>query len=493
MKSSSEPQVTLRIRASDPTTEVFVVDGGFRKIADGVGSLKVDVDPGLYKVRFRAGTEQVDQLVDVTGEIPDVDVYGAPVEFRSVVPMHDTSTARADHSEAAARISRAAPTSFGAGSGLLLFLRDLADDPEPQPWGWVSLHRLDGSFVTSLAEGEQSPSGDFAGLHVELDPGAYRIRVDTGPVGIYEIFVHTAEEWQTQVFACVDDFWHRSDHVRRASLRDTAVLMSREGYSPNSEQVRMTELARQGLVTGRQVVRSGDLRDMLWMKYQNPMVALYGAHIMVRRGGVNHDLIDTVTRNLRRLIGHHPDVEALQLRPSAPNPPKDLAFTSPPMLRNSWELICKATLRRSRLVPHGSVTDLIANELIDSLPWLLHRVEGVEGTSPRQSEEKVSVAESERIIASLVERARTGQSKSMVQAIVEDPGAFSALEQSIAASAIGPAYRTREARAKDPALVESTQASPTRSAAAVFRNVNAPATSIARASRTLLDKLEEKM
>jgi len=401
MKSSSEPRVTLQINAADPATEIFVVDGQFHKIADGVSRLETKVEPGLYKVRFRAGSAQVDQLVEVTPTPPVQYVYGDPVEFQSVIPMGETSTERSDHTEAARVMSTEEPRRIGSGSGLFLFARDLADSPEPEPWYWMSVHHLDGSRVADLSDGEFGPDGDCAGMHFEVDPGTYRLRVNTGRVGTYEMFVRTAEEWQTQVFTCLEDFPHRNGSVRRAALRDAAVLMARPeiGYAPYSEQVRMAELARQGLVTGRPVVKFRELNEMLWMKWRDPMVALYGAHILVRRGNVDHDLLETVIRNLERLVGRHPDVDALRLRPGAPNAPQQLEFPSPPMLRQSWDLISTASLRRNRLVPPGSATDLIADNLAEGGPWLLHRADSLSSTDRPTP---ISVAKSQRMIAGLV-------------------------------------------------------------------------------------------
>jgi hypothetical protein len=292
------------------------------------------------------------------------------------------------------------------------------------------------------------------------------------------MFVVTAPEWQTQVFTLADDFWSGKDRVRRASLNSAAVFMTREGagFHANSEQARLTELARQGLATSRSVVRPGDLHDMLWAKYRNPMLAIYGAHLMLLEPPVNHELLKTVIHNLENLVGPHPDVLALQLWPAASTPPPSLHFPTPPMLRSSWELVSRGTRRRMSLVPADSISNRVADELLSSRPWLLHRV----GRTSRQPEESVSFAAATRMADDLMERASAGQAESIAQTILEQPDAFSSLEQSIASVTIGGALREGE-----------SDEEPTASVARVLRTLDAPATSIARSTNSLVQKLEE--
>ena len=67
-KSRSSRRVPFSVRASDATTEVFVIDNQLRRIAGGVGHVALDASPGVYKIRLRSGSTQRDHLVEVTPE-----------------------------------------------------------------------------------------------------------------------------------------------------------------------------------------------------------------------------------------------------------------------------------------------------------------------------------------------------------------------------------------------------------------------------------------
>jgi hypothetical protein len=92
-----------------------------------------------------------------------------------------------------------------------------------------------------------------------------------------------------------------------------------------------------------------EMRMMLQAKFGNPMLGIYGAHLLLLEGSVDVRLLRDVVGNLRRLLGiQHPDVEALALRAEGEPPP--LPFEHPPMLCRSWTLIVEASVSRPDLV-----------------------------------------------------------------------------------------------------------------------------------------------
>ena len=188
--------------------------------------------------------------------------------------------------------------------------------------------------------------------------------------------------------------------------------------------------------------------------------------------------------NLKNLIGPHPDVLALHLRPGAPTPPPGLQFAEPPMLRDSWDLISRASLRRHALVPSGSATDRVADRLLSSRPWLLHRVEDAEVFEDAD----VSFAEATRMIDTLMSRAEEGEAESLAELIISQPESFSPLEQSIASVTIGSALlnvKDETDQVQAPTKRESSS-----SIGKLLRSLDAPATSIARSTDSLVKKLE---
>lgn len=489
MKSSSERRIPLQVRAADASTEVFIADGRLRRIAKGVGEASVDVPPGIYKVRFRSGDEQRDELVEVSREDSEKVVSGALVRFRSAAPIADTATSREYHSEPAERMSRSEPMRIGQGSRLFLFARELHDGSEVDPWVGMSLHDLDGGRVAGFEDGgEMQSEPRYGALHLELDPGTYRLRVDTGPVGTYEMFVVTSAGWQTQVFMVCEDFDCAEGSVRRASLRDASVFMTRagEGFDADDEQLRLAELARQGLASGRSVVRPRDLNDMLWAKYSNPMLGVYGAHHILMRSPINHDLVVEVMRNLTSLLGPHPDVLALHLRPGAPTPPGELGFPTPPMLRDSWELITRGSHRRHRLVPRGSPAERLADDLIGTGLWLLHR----HSEALEASVETVSYAEAERLLHDAVIEVGERGVEAVARTVTDRAEPLSSLERSILAAIVRSAsVDTSILKDIGPAAVRPPDELAT-SIGKLMKGIDAPTTSIARSASSLIRKLD---
>jgi hypothetical protein len=475
-ESRSESEVRLEIRAPEQTTEIFLIDSRFRRLASGLGELHFVVSPGLYKVRFRSGTEQRDQLIEaVDGHSPQY-VSTAPLGFASAAPIVETSTSREYHREAAATESTRIHVRAGQGSQLFLFARDLLDESGEPPWTGISLRDIEGNLIAELEQGTCDAGQAYAALNMQLDPGTYRLRVDTEPLGVYEVFLVTRPGWQTQMFVCAADFQAGDVSLRRAALKTAAVFMARTGFGfhPGAEEVRLAELARQGLASGRNVLRGSDINALLGGKFENPILGIYGAHLLVQAHRPNHALIDTVTTNLKDLLGTHPDVEVLRLR-SGSTSSGPVEFPSPPMLRASWEMITKASLRRTSIVPPGSATERLADGLMSTTPWLLHRVSG---TEPTHSTE-VSYASARRTLKRLIDFGQ-GDGRKLMEHLQRDRSAVSPLEQRIIQAALG------AARLAKPSTTDTPEAA---NLGRMLRDLGAPAAAISRSTSRLASKI----
>ncbi len=117
------------------------------------------------------------------------------------------------------------------------------------------------------------------------------------------------------------------------------------------------------------------------------------------------------------------------------------------MLRSSWDLVVQASLRRVSLVPSGSPSDQIAEGLLPSNPWLLHRVPETP-VEPEQT--AVSFAEGRRLIERLAELQHTEGIASKFQEAVRSSGTLSVLEQSLLTATLPFGGAAREER--DPPL-----------------------------------------
>lgn len=484
LSSRSDIRKRLTVQAPDPATEIFVVNGQFRRIASAMGSLSIDVPEGIYKIRFRSGSEQQDQLVDVSGEHEEVIVRGAPLNFKSAAPLSNTSSKGEFHLAIAADQSRKVHFHAGRGSQLFLFTRDLIADAASPPWEGVSLHNLDGERVADFANGICIPEKKYGALNMEVDPGTYRLRVETGKLGTIEMFLVAVPGWQTQIFLLATDFYVGKEHVRRAGLKKASVLMSHAGagFNPGNDHVRLAELARQGLESGRNIMKSADLKRMLSEKFEDPMLGIYGAHLLLRARRPDHALLDIVAGNLTRMIGPHPDVLALKLRKRGKSKKTPaISFPSPPMLQNSWRLIVRQSLERVATVPPGSPAERFADNLLSSSPWLLHQLP--EGPISRPAMH--SFAQVKRRLLSFVEIGATGARERIITQVQNRPSDFSALEKSM----INLTFRS-EKFADDLSGQKSPRAtSQETTVSRIIRNLDALPSSISRTVDALSEKL----
>jgi hypothetical protein len=477
----------LEVRAATPATEIFLIDHRFRRIASGIGELEHEVPPGFYKLRFRAGRSQHDRLVEVSGDRARLPIEAEPVRYESAAPVADTAGEASGHAEHSARLSRELHARPGRGSGLFVFVRDQETGAGRTPWQGVSLHALDGGRIAELGEGERDPGRGFAALALEVEPGTYRLRVETGSLGTYEMFLVTRPGWQTQAFLMVEDFVAGSEHLRRPALRSTAVLMARQGagFDPGRDDLRLADLARIGLRSGREVLRAADLEAMVGSKFESPMLGIYGAHLLLLSSRPDHRLLDMVVANLRVLVGEHPDVLALELRPGARERAADLRFETPTMLRASWDLVVRASHRRVSLVPAGSFADRFAGNLAASVPWLLHRHVPAPA---RPAEEPPPFATARRLLERLTSLEPTEALLEQVQRLRRSKE-LSGLERTLLRATL-PAFDPSATAGPGPTLgdLEARRARAS-DVSRVLRELSAPAVTVARSVEKLSREL----
>src|SRR5436305_10765157 len=81
-------KVRLEVKAASPFDEVFLIDGSYNRVAKGVGCLVADdLEPGLYKLKFKAGNNVVEMSKVFNQEL--VKVEGPPIELASPLPPED--------------------------------------------------------------------------------------------------------------------------------------------------------------------------------------------------------------------------------------------------------------------------------------------------------------------------------------------------------------------------------------------------------------------
>jgi hypothetical protein len=371
MAQSPSPDDTVRLKltAGSPLAELFVIDRDFALVTRAIGDLDCRVKPGVYKVKAKLADAVAEQLVVIEGDTK-VDL-SADLLIASPAPLEGTSRTRELDMSTADTGSVDVTAREGTGARVFLMARSWAaqDSPDPGSPPEVSLHWPDGKLVASPKPSPRAEDGRTHVVTVEVDPGPYflRWRDDSGVT--VEQCVHAVQDWQTQVFVL-------EDAAEPAELGRTRVSMhmGRAGFNSREYQLRLVEEARTALA-GERRVAAEFLNEALPEKFENPMLGLFGAHLMLIARDAERSAMesasnapdddrphapvkfeqsrfDTVVSALRELLGEgHPDVAALSTRATGAAPSELEPITAPPMLWRSWVLLIEASNEAPSLVP----------------------------------------------------------------------------------------------------------------------------------------------
>ncbi|MDC3958816.1 caspase family protein [Polyangium jinanense] len=328
-------------------------------------------DPKTIRVTWDDGTLQGEPAIGgPTLRMPLVELVNLADErfFMSPAPLENTASPEAYRAQAR-RESRVPGVKMGKGSEFFLGVRD-APPPGPfpmppaaHPAAGLSLRDAEGRVLVDFErQSKRGPGtdGPWATCNVELDPGVYRLSVET-PHGTLSQTVVTTRERQTQVFLLLRNY---SDGPggRRADLQGAAVFLGQTSFEPKRPALRTTELVRLAFRERRAAGNAEMLANVIETSREDPMLRLLGAYLLLALGEPSEEhtsILKKALAALRRQLGEHPDVEALALRIQGARAPRK-RFSVPPMLVESWLAIRDAS---------RSPTGLIA------APSLLARVE----------------------------------------------------------------------------------------------------------------------
>lgn len=367
----SDKPVQVTVETGRDLAEVFLINHSFMLVARGVGRLEVTVAPGVYNVKAQLGDSIVERL-EVVNEEMTIDL-SAELAVPGAAPLEEAERADVSHGHLAAALSQRVQAMGDGGyddTEVFLLARRWTGDDAPadstrEAAPGISLHALNGTKIAdSGQEGElfSTPeSGPAAGVTVEVDPGAYLLRW-SDPAGVpVEQAVAVAEGWQTQVFLLENT----------AAAAEVSVLMSRHLFDPLDPALAAVEEARAALAGERKVATEA-IGESLFGAFDNPMLDLFGAHLMLIGAEVleeqageetraaspaapvtfDQELFDHVVARLGSILGERqPDVAALATKTSKPPSPRPLG--SLPMLWRSWRLVVEASNENPKLIDTG--------------------------------------------------------------------------------------------------------------------------------------------
>ena len=429
----------LTVDPGNPAIHVEVLDTGYQVRASGYGRIEETLPTGLYTVRYAAADAVQKDDITLRPDMPLTLDKPPKLKFASPAPLNLTSTKHEWHQHPAHELSQNETKAFGSGAQLLLFVRDVNRKTDGCCATGLSLRHLDGAPVTPLTEVMKTNEADaWAGCNLALDPGTYRLRLDLGSDQAVETIVHLCLGWQSQVFLLREGGRLEARGRLIVDLPGAAQLMTRlgQGFDPwnkvhkrvdlmaAGEDLRLAELARLALDHGWRGFHSTDLNAMLDGKWEDPLLGIYGLHLLLLASEPDLALAERVLGRLRGiLVGPpHPDIDALDLElahrqgRSIELPP----FAAPPMLRRSWAMLVAATARQPSLVQPGSLAMRIADRLWGDGAWLVWTVPEEEADEPGHLERPLLARKGRRDDARLVQRELAMLDFDRLKALIEE-------------------------------------------------------------------------
>jgi hypothetical protein len=385
---------TLVTSTDIPTVEIFAVDKNDDIVASGIGKLTAELPLGIYQLRYRIGGKVVDKIISLRAGQGAMSVAPPelPIDTPALTSRGSQQTGRR-WSSLVDEWSGSVDVTRGSGSHVFLFLNQTTTSEQVTEGAInaLSLRTFEGVEITRLSAATRREEGCL-GLGIELDPGTYLMRFEDPSKPAIEQTVVACKGWQTQVF-------FKPIKLNGAPTLDLlrwSILMRaiEHGYPADSEFFRWTEAARQSLANRRgaaapvetmksklneaEQIRRMPVDDatvdrMLREKLGNPMLGIFGAHLLLLNEKPDLALVREVATNLRSLIGDHPDVMSLLLY-LGDAIAQSTAFPQPPMLRSSWDIVVQSKgPNLTGRVPSGSYSFKIGGRLWGSGAWLQWR------------------------------------------------------------------------------------------------------------------------
>jgi Caspase domain len=295
----------------------------------------------------------------------------------SATPMI-TNTATPDpYARASERWSRAAtrpPLSAKSNSSLFIFIRTVGPSKSEEGvrfFEQLELRNSRGAVVSHFPQKQiqSSVQEGWAAFHAAVPTGEYYLRYKGTPHRDIPMELFTG--WQTQLFFM----------FRTLPLFETLkIFIERRGFRPQDQETRICDLALNGLQNHQDLLEPKDLRVLLYGKFQNPMLGIVAAHILLQKQGVPPG-IETILSNLDRLLPESIDVAALillaqsrgirfdQMRAIGRLKRKRFRFEHPPMLRMSLDAIAAASCLDPSLIDPESDIPVLVTRLFADSPW----------------------------------------------------------------------------------------------------------------------------
>jgi hypothetical protein len=414
----------LTVEQAAPTVEIEVLNSNFEAVASGIGSLETKLEPGLYEIRFRQGSEQHTQLLKV-GRREQRKVRAPQFEAASAAPVAGTSTSQDSHEQSVLRATEAIENECSgpgpATGGIVVMVRNVS--PEQLPFPEDLPERLcvvdsDLAEIGACGIWASDPSAGWALWRAALRPGGYALRVEdpnAGPALLQAVWVD--DGWQTLIFI------PNTPDGPAAEL--ATIHLARVGQWSPEAAAGTTAVALESVLEGlrsRRSVVPHDLVELFDAKFSNPFLGIAAAHALLLDPARSLTLLETVIGNLRRLVPGNPDVVALGHRAAAVGAEVQLetGLRWPPMFYAGYRALIRADAANPGVIADGSLAEAAAALVRLCGIWTTW-AEAPTSTQPRSrgaADDETNPA-AERLLAYLEGAAQVGKKRDVAEILAE--------------------------------------------------------------------------
>jgi predicted flap endonuclease-1-like 5' DNA nuclease len=365
------------IGAAPEDTRLTVYDGWDKILKEGQGKVKLNLPRGLYRVRADRVGVSWEKVFRHEGETREV--LNQPLRV-SATPVFDTATSQKYYAYTSQDLSQKdsrAPLGDPGDkphSRLFIFIRAISQEQYQGADLAAHLRLLNwqGELVSDFSPSEtiRDNSYGFMAFSAPTASGPYLLRYEGEPPR--EMPLQILPHRSTQIFL-----------LYHGSLRfETAKIFLPHASLPFNPDDRLTQVVDAALTTLQQ---GGDsfpedaTRMLLEGKFEDPMLGLLGAHLLLRQKDLEERYLNIVIGNLGHMISSSPDFQSLELlaceRLGQKLPLKP--FYQPPMLRAGLEAVLRFSIEYPELTPEKGLLECVAPRLYVDSPWTSWDLTGV--------------------------------------------------------------------------------------------------------------------
>lgn len=367
-KATERTPVPFSATVGRDYAELYVTDGAFNVVAKGVGNIEANLQPGIYQLVQRVGRESSEQVFEIPIDGGPVHLSLDPLSFSSPIPTVGNSDLEAKADTDTYTRDFGWPSLVAGHTSVSLNFgvpREILASTDDKDWPFLEseLKRL--TFQSFDGKNSQPLSSIIepgmhgcvnVRAHFSAPPGPYVLMQSLDFPRQRCIALWVAQDKLLQVFVRLAQAPDEKGEWQPAplDLDHAAIVYTPSGTLVAPEQddeLRLLELSRKALSSGRTVIADDLTNKLLEMKFQHPMLGIMGAHLLLMAKEPDERRVQNIIDRSFDLLGRDfPDAIALRVQLANRfdrSPTRDdlAALSGPPMLRAGWDALKVARTR----------------------------------------------------------------------------------------------------------------------------------------------------